>query len=204
MVSGIDSPVDCAKFANAIKVANLAFVGRYYRSKASKWPPLTRSEAQSLSKAGLQIVALWEGASTTAGYFTYARGVSGGATAYVEAMGAGQPAATPIYFAVDYDATAADISGPVNDYFAGIAAGYRTASHGVPAYAVGVYGSGASCAWLLTHGRAARSWLAVSSGWSGSKTFKNWDIKQGKPLSSLKFDNDSDEAKPTFGGFQVS
>jgi hypothetical protein len=204
MDSGIDSPVDCTKLVEAIKAANVTFVGRYYRNKNSKWAKLTASEAQTLSSAGLQIVALWEGASDNAKYFSYAAGVSDSTSAYVEAMSAGQTARTPIYFAVDFDASAQDIAGSINDYFAGIAAGYQTVSHGNPSYDVGVYGSGATCAWLLGHSRVTKTWLAMSGGWAGSQSFDAWNIKQGKGLGNLNFDQDSDVAKSDFGGFQIA
>jgi hypothetical protein len=203
METGIDSPMDCSKRIDAITAANLAFVGRYYRKRTSKWAPLTAAEAKLLSDAGVNTVALWEASSDHLSYFSYTAGVDDGTSAYAQAMGVGQPASTPIYFAVDFDAAQNEIAGAINDYFAGIAAGFAAISHGSPVYDVGVYGSGASCAWLLAHNRVSKSWLALSSGWSGSKLFNDWNIKQGTGLSTLNFDNDSDQAKPDYGGFRV-
>lgn len=201
--AGIDSPLDCTKKIKAILAANLQFVGRYYRSKKSKWAPLTASEAQALSNAGLSLVALWEYASDGAKYFSYTAGVNDSTTAYQEAMLAGQPARTPIYFAVDYDAAPEEVSGCINDYFAGIAAGYQAIGRGNSAYDIGVYGSGLTCGWLLNHHSVTKTWLAVSSGWAGSKTFAKWNIKQGIGLSSLNFGNDSDIATPNYGAWQL-
>jgi len=201
MVSGIDSPVDCGKFVKEIKNANASFVGRYYRSSASIWPKLTLSEAKILSAAGLQIVALWESASDHASYFSFAHGVRDASAAYVEASQVGQPMDTPIYFAVDFDASKSEIKNQIADYFRGVAAGFKAAGQGGPCFETGVYGSGATCSWLLENHLATKSWLAVSSGWSGYD-FKDWNIKQGKSLK-LGFNNDSDQAKPGFGAFKI-
>jgi hypothetical protein len=178
------------------------FVGRYYRQKTSKWTPLTDKEAMALSKAGLNIVALWESRSDVLAHFSHSAGVDEGTSAYHQAMLAGQPKGTPIYFAVDFDCPASGIAGAVNDYFRGVADGYAAIGAGSPAYTIGVYGSGNTCAWLLSHGRVTFTWLAQSTGWGGFKTFKNWNIKQG-PSAKKPIGPDLDEAKASYGGFKV-
>jgi hypothetical protein len=50
-----------------------------------------------------------------------------------------------------------------------------------------------------------RTWLSQSKGWTGSRTFKDWDILQ-HPESDpfgFGFTIDPDEARPDFGGFMV-
>jgi len=99
----------------------------------------------------MNIVAVWEDGSPTSNqYFSRNEGVDDGTSAYNMASKNGQPADTPIYFAVDYDATDADISGCINDYFLGIKEGFDTIGAGAPVHSIGVYGSGAVCAWLLS------------------------------------------------------
>jgi len=202
MPGGIDCALDCTKRAAAIKALNATFVGRYYRLPGSKWAPLTGAEAKALSKAGLKIVALWESRSDVLDHFSHAAGVDEGTSAYRQAMNAGQPAGTPIYFAVDFDCPTNGIAGAVNDYFRGVADGFNTIGAGQPAYSVGVYGSGNTCAWLLGHGRVSYSWLAQSTGWGGYKIFKNWNIKQGR-TQKKPFDYDLDEATENYGGFTI-
>jgi hypothetical protein len=53
---------------------------------------------------------------------------------------------------MDFDASRDEIAGALNDYFKGVEAGFATASRGNPEYSVGVYGSGATCAWMLARG----------------------------------------------------
>jgi hypothetical protein len=201
-IPGIDCALDCTKRITAIQALNVHFVGRYYRQHGSKYTPLTKPEAQALSKAGFQIAALWESASNMAGHFSHATGVDEGTSAYRQAMLAGQPARTPIYFAVDFDASSWQIAGGVNDYFRGVADGFGAIAAGQPAYDIGVYGSGNTCSWLLSHGRVTYTWMAQSTGWGGYKTFKNWNILQG-PSRKKPFDYDTDQAKDNFGGFTI-
>jgi hypothetical protein len=201
-IPGIDCALDCTRKIAAIQGLNAQYVGRYYRLPTSKWAPLTAAEARALSTAGLQIVALWESASDTIHHFSHATGVYEGTTAYRQAMLAGQPARTPIYFAVDFDCPSSGIAGGVNDYFRGVADGFAAIGAGQPAYDIGVYGSGNACAWLLSHSRVTYTWMAQSTGWGGYRTFRNWNILQG-PSRSRPFDYDTDQANPNFGGFVV-
>jgi hypothetical protein len=201
--NGIDSAKDCTKLTEAIKNAGVEFVGRYYRNASSKYPALSAKEALAISRGGLNIVALWEGASDKIQHFSYSRGVDEGTSAYQQALVAGQGRNTPIYFAVDFDANTAEVAGPVFDYFKGIVDGFNTIATGSPAYRIGVYGSGLVCSWLQNHGMVSHCWLAMSTGWSGFNTFANWNIKQGPNLPTLSFDHDSDSGRPNYGGFRV-
>ncbi len=208
--TGMDCAKDCTQLAAAIRQAGVACVGRYYRWPTSKYRPLTHDEAVALSTAGLSILALWEWRAEKIANFSYHDGFDQGSSAYKQAMDAHQPAGTPIYFAVDSDFSAAQISGAISDYFHGVADAFNAIGQGQSAYLIGVYGSGRTCGWLLDHGRAVRSWLAVSTGWAGHDTFIRWDIKQG--VRDLQIagltpgsngDYDSDLARPSCGAFQV-
>jgi hypothetical protein len=207
---GIDCSSDCTKAAVAIRNSGASFVGRYYRWPASKYAPLIYDEAMALSTAGLYIVALWEWASDKISNFSYHDGFDQGTSAYRQAMNAHQTAGTPIYFAVDSDFDPNQITGPINDYFRGVADAFKAMGGGQSAYTLGVYGSGRTCDWLLGHNMVQRSWMAVSPKWTGHDTFDNWDVSQGfKDLKipglkpGDKGDYDSDVAKPTYGGFQL-
>ena len=202
MSDGIDCALDCTKRAAWIKANGNEFLGRYYRNSVSKWTPLTANEAKAISANGIVLVALWESNSAVAAHFSYTTGVDEGTSAYKQAMNTGQPAGTPIYFAVDFDCSNLQIAGGINDYFRGIAHGFDAIGSNNPAYAIGVYGSGDACGWLLAHQRVRYTWLAQSTKWGGYKTFSSWNIKQG-PTKKTPFDFDSNEAKPSYGGFAV-
>ena len=149
-------------------------------------------------------MTVWEAASNDASYFSRLSGVDDSTSAYHQAHAIGQPMGSAIYFAVDYDALGADFVGCIDEYFHGIAAGFAAAGGETPDYRVGVYGSGAVCQAPTQTGLAEYAWLAMSTGWTGSRTYAAWNIKQGKALPNLSFDHDSNEAKDDYGGLQIS
>ena len=204
---GMDCAGDCTKLAGAIAKSDAKIVGRYYRWPTSKYEPLTHGEAVSLSVAGLKLLALWEWASNTIDNFTLHNGIDQGTSAINQALKAHQPPRTPIYFAVDFDASAAQIAGGIADYFNGVQQALDSMKAG---YEIGVYGSGRTCAWLLSHGGVSHSWLANAPKWGGAETFKDWNVIQGHndlKIAGLKSggkgDYDSDEVRDNAGSFSV-
>lgn len=204
LAQGIDLPTDASNALNDIRDSKLDFVARYYRSSASRWPALTAAEAQRLSSLGVNIVAVWEWHSHDPAYFSYASGYSDAISAYSQAKAVGQPIGSAIYFAVDYNATSSDISGGIDQYFHGIAAGLAAAGNGHSEYKVGVYGSGAVCEAMRRAGLAQYAWLTNSTSWTGTLNYDDWNIRQGGHFSVLSFDHDSDEARDDYGGFRVA
>jgi hypothetical protein len=203
MPEGFDAATNCAHVVGKIVAAHLDFVIRYYSHTPAK--NLTRGEAIAFSDAGLNVVVVWESKGGPGSFFSRSQGVADGTTAYQQALQIGQPPQTPIYFAVDFDADSVEVAGGINDYFRGVVAGFDAISHGTPAYSVGVYGSGLVCSWLQQHALVTHTWLAGATGWRGSKTYQNWNIKQGRAGDpwGFGFDIDPDEAKMDYGGFQV-
>lgn len=205
--TGMDCALDCTDHAKAIAASGIKIVGRYYRWPTSKYKSLTHAEAVVLSNAGLSLLALWEWTSDSIDNFTFNDGVDQGTSAINQALKAHQPPDTPIYFAVDYDASASDIAGGIAAYFKGV----QHAVDGMKArYTIGVYGSGRTCAWLLAHGGASHAWLADASKWAGSDTFSDWNIRQGHDDLKIdgltpggKGDYDSDEIRANSGFFSV-
>jgi len=141
---GVDLATDAGHVAHHIKSNGLDFVARYYRKPDSRWPTLSANEAKVLSALGLNVVAVWESHSQHRDYFTYGRGYWDAVSAYRQAKAVGQPGGSAIYFAVDFDATGADLY-PIDQYFRGITAGLAASNGGASEYKVGVYGSGAVC-----------------------------------------------------------
>ena len=172
MKQGFDASQDLTQFAAGLVSAGYSFVGRYYNiNNPSK--NLTLAEAKALSAAGIAIIAVWEnGYPTEASYFSHDVGVYDGTSAYYYAHKTiGQPSGNPIYFAVDYDASTADLASGIIPYFQGIADGFNAISSNSPVYPVGIYGSGLVCQALLGQNLATYAWLAQSSGWQDSSSF---------------------------------
>lgn len=179
MNKGFDANRDLSPFAKCLLDNKYNFVCRYYNiNNPSK--NLTYAEANYLSVAGLSIVAVWENGYPTSGsYFSYKKGISDGTAAYEYALNTiNQPELTPIYFAVDYDATRKEVKSLIVEYFKGIVDAFNNISQSRPRYLVGVYGSGLVCETMKSVGHAKYTWLAQSTGWSGSKTYKDYNIKQ--------------------------
>jgi len=200
---GIDLPNDARDYSQELKGSHLDFVARYYRDPASRWPTLSAAEAQMVSASGMRLVAVWEWHSHRPEYFTQASGYADAIAAHRQAKGIGQPPGSAIYFAVDFNAQDADIRGPVDQYFRGVAAGLRAAARGAPEYRVGVYGSGAVCDYLKRSRLAEYAWLSNATAWSGYDSFADWNIRQSGRSPSLSFDHDSNEARGEYGSFRV-
>ena len=179
MKNGFDANQDLTKYGSSLLKNNYQFVVRYYNiNNPSK--NLSLAEAHYLSNAGLGIVAIWENSyPTSSTYFSYDIGVHDGTSAYYYAnKQIGQPLGSPIYFAVDYDASEDDVNKLVSAYFQGIKDGFNTISGGNPLYSIGVYGSGLVCSMLLEKNLVSFTWLAQSMGWRLSKTFTNYNLRQ--------------------------
>ena len=203
LARGIDLAIDGRDVALELKDSHPDFVARYYRDPASRWPALSAAEAQTLSAAGMRLVAVWEWHSQRPDYFSYDSGFADAQSAYRQAKAIGQPPGSAIYFAVDYNAPEIDIHGVIDRYFRGIYAGLYAAGGGVESYRIGVYGSGAVCDYLKRMRLAEYAWLSNSTAWNGYASFTEWNIKQEKASSTLSFGHDWNNAREDFGGFQV-
>lgn len=198
MAKGLDANVNLALHAACLKAAGIDFVCRYLKHTPSC---LTRSEASVLSHAGLYIVTVVEaGFPTSVDYFSKAKGLSDGAWAYRYAHEElGQSPGSCIYMACDFDATQADVSGPIKDYFLGV----HEAFGPNPLYAVGIYGSGAACAYITKNTPTPYSWLSLSKGWRGSRAYKGWCLNQTNGGTICGVNVDFDESNGHAGGWKL-
>jgi hypothetical protein len=200
---GIDMATDARDVSQEIKSSGLNFVARYYRDPASRLPPLSAEEARAVTAAGMKLVAVWQYKSNKPEHFSFASGQADGMAAHRQAKAVGQPAGTAIYFAVDYNVPEPEIRGLIDPYFRGVAAGLAAAAGKSREYRIGVYGSGAVCAYLKGARLAEYAWLSHSRAWAGYGSFANWDIKQGSRTTALSFDHDINEARGEFGAFTL-
>lgn len=200
MNKGLDASAPVSlKLAHQIKAAGYSFVARYYSHSAYK--NLTHAEALNLTAAGLYTVAVWETAGDQPSHFNYARGKQDALDALAFAQNTiKQPGNSTIYFAVDYDATSADIAGSIRAYFQAINDVFKLAH---APYAVGVYGSGAVCNYLMAAKLATFDWEAMASGWSGSRHFTGGNILQKGTVNMGGIQFDGDSTVGNGGGFQV-
>ncbi|HEX6468072.1 MAG TPA: DUF1906 domain-containing protein [Streptosporangiaceae bacterium] len=104
--------------ATALKNAGVKFACRYL-SHDTTGKNLTAAEAKQLTAAGIWIVVVWESTAKRA-LSGHAAGVADAKAARQQADACGMPAGRPIYFAVDFDATAAQ-QAAINSYLDGAA-----------------------------------------------------------------------------------
>jgi hypothetical protein len=166
--NGIDCDFDTRKYSSCIPKATfnqqkIAFAVRYY----SGYPPkdLSRGEAEALSKLGIRCVSVWERFAKEA--TGRQNGLNHAAAAFRQAIQCGQPGGTPIYFAVDYEPSAAERSG-VEQYFEGIRDGLRTAQQDPKInptrrqFEIGVYGNRTGLDLCKKQGIATWFWQSCS------------------------------------------
>jgi hypothetical protein len=103
---------------SAVRAAGYTFACRYL-SYSTTGKNLTRTEAQALAAAGVDIVSNWEYTASEA-LSGYSKGVTNAREAQRQALACGMPADRPIYFSVDFDATPGQ-QAAINAYFDGIA-----------------------------------------------------------------------------------
>jgi len=162
--------VDYAQVASASAIRafvdhDVKFACRYYSH--STWKNLTPAEAKALAAAGLWIVTVWETTATrTLG--GHAAGVDDARAAAVQAKACGQPADRPIYFAVDWDATAGQ-QAAINAYLDGAASVLGKKR-------VGIYGGYGPVSRAMQGGHAAWGWQTY--GWSGGRWYPGAQLQQ--------------------------
>lgn len=198
MSKGIDTTQNCAPHIPALKVAGIQFVARYMSHAA--WKNMTPAEVQALSAAGIYIVSVWESAGNKASFFTLPQGKMDAAAAVEFGHHIGQTDYSPIYFAVDYDARPNDVF----DYFEGIRFVMPQSGSNQSLYKIGVYGSGDICKALKEGGYVSYTWLAQAMGWSGSRTYADWNIKQLPSGVCAGMAVDFDETRGDGGGWKLA
>lgn len=204
MAKGLDTATPCSQGTiDAIIQAGYTFIVRYYcTGNLSK--RLKLEEAQRLSDSGLWVVSVFQDYNNSISRFSVPLGKANAKSAHEYASCViGQPCETPIYFAVDFDATDGEAKGAVRDYFEAINSAFATAiAEG--RYKVGVYGSGAVCRYIKDDAKLAEySWLSMSTGWRGYRDYNGqnrWNLKQIKAIEINGVEFDTNESNPVGGG----
>jgi len=156
----IDTNTSCSGKAAFLKGKGVTAVGRYYREATHPTWKISKTEAQELSQAGIDIFMVFEDyGKATDLVLTQNQGKADGLSALGQATAIGQPQGSTIYFAVEglpNGYKTGDLP-KIKDYFAGVkgAVGVK--------YALGVYGDGVVCKTLLDDGTCKHTWLAAAS-----------------------------------------
>ena len=162
LTSGIDYSWGRPRPSKIVE-AGYTFVCRYV-SWNTTGKNLTRTEADALRAAGLDIVANWEYTASEAldGYDAGARNAE---EAHRQAVACGMPADRPIYLSVDFDASQSQQTA-INAYFDGAASVLGRGR-------VGAYAGYYVLDRLFDAGKISWGWQTYA--WSGG----NWDSRAG-------------------------
>src|SRR6516225_4879370 len=96
----IDTDTCCTPHLKDLKEKHgVTHIGRYYAATGS-WKRLTKTEARAISDAGLQLFTVYEGSGDPE--LSVDRGRHDAQVAMSQAKNIGQPAGTPIYFAMEH------------------------------------------------------------------------------------------------------
>lgn len=186
----IDTPWCTTSIIPCLVNNGIETVIRYYGVDSNVHPEkvLRLTEAEALSNAGLNIGVVFEMMNNAPKYFSYDLGLEHAKMAFQLARNINQPFGSAIYFAVDFDASAADINNNIIPHFKGIHDGLSEASNNGQSYKVGIYGSGL----VINTVKESYRWLSESMGWSGSKDALNngeYELYQGPGMSGFCFDD---------------
>jgi hypothetical protein len=204
--SAIDANSTLAPHVAALTAQGVQLVGRYLSHTPAK--NLTRAEALLLGNQGIACWMVWEtsrGRALLSNYDSPQDAQDAGVADAQEAVRqardvVGAPHGAAIYFAVDTDVTADQVS----DYFTGMSSAIGTD------YIPGVYGNGAVCAFCLDNNLAQRAWVWAGRLTTGTQDFVNsnrWHLHQHLEVASDDDGNpfgvnfDPDDFKPTCGAF---
>ena len=205
--------IDCSSVTTSrltcLRGAGVKTIIRYYaRDTSNPAKVVRRAEAQAIAAAGMRLGVVQESRNgDKPSGFSKAIGFEDGrhSRSYAHSE-IDQPAGTAIYFGVDFDASAAQVSNLIVPYFQGVADAFAEAN-GLPAYRVGVYGSGRTLRAVLNANLAEFAWLAQSTGWAGHAAFLasgDFALNQrgSTNLCGIGIDpDDTNPAHPDFGDF---
>ncbi len=178
---------------------NYDYIGRYLSGTANGVSKaLTTSEIQLLFSNGIRIFPIFQEGGTSVSHFTQSNASIDAQKAATAANNLDIQFGAIIYFAVDFDATDAQITNNILPYFSKLRSDFLTLCGG--RYRIGVYGTRNVCKRVCSAGLACSSFVSdMSTGYSGNLGFDipdNWAFDQFANLtysssgSSLEVDKD--------------
>lgn len=178
----IDTASNTTRYINCLRESEISTVIRYYSANRYKWKRMTEYEAQVLSENGFQIAAVYQNVQTRPEDFSAKKGKAAATDAlnYAQTV-INQPEGSAIYFAVDFNATEADIQNAIIPYFKGVRSVIGEE------YKIGIYGSGLVINQVHQAGLAVYRWLSASTSFRGTRqAIQNgeYDMRQF-PMSKL-------------------
>lgn len=168
---------------NAVISNGFSIIGRYLTNTPNGTldKKIKKDELPRILNRGCKFFPIFQESGNSSSDFTIVKGVQNLKTAFDAALILKIPRNSVIYFAVDFDATDAQISNYILPYFQALHAASN--SYCIPNYyKIGVYGTRNVCQQVLDAGYAVTSFVSdMSSGYSGNMGFQmpsNWTFDQ--------------------------
>jgi hypothetical protein len=181
----IDTPTNIKSKVTALQKAGVVTTIRYEcRPPGGAWKRLQPDEAQAIGEHGMYLGVVYEASADPGGYQS---GELDGAYALNRMQVYGQPTGSAVYFAVDEDASEAQM-GRICSFFEAV----RKTIGGK--LRVGCYGSGAVNAELLGKGLIDLRWITCSTGFRGTRAalangaYELWQYKCDTTLLGVDVD----------------
>lgn len=198
----IDTPDITTARLSKLKALGIKTIIRYVnpgQPHGSK--TIKEAEARAIAKAGMRLAIVCEGYGDFAhGAISAAAGERDGKFCASYMAGIGAPSNAGIYFAVDVDASAAQVTRLVIPYFTALVAHVEDAG-----YRAGAYGSGAVCQAAWDAELIDFTWLSGAMGWRGSRDYlasNSWNLRQYLPIKLVGLDVDPNDSNgEDFGDF---
>lgn len=163
--------VDCAESV-VRRLTDLAAAGITgiirYDSRIGHWKEAGNPEIAAILAAGMAVGIVNEGIGSVPSAFTEESGYLDACYSLARAVGRAQPEGTAIYYAVDFDASSAEIGSHVIPYFLGVQKAHR---ENVRRWQVGAYCSGLVAMELDSRSLIDLSWITCSGGFAGSRAY---------------------------------
>ncbi|WP_449062023.1 glycoside hydrolase domain-containing protein [Planomonospora algeriensis] len=173
--------------AKALHDAGYRVIGRYLDERPSKNylnKRIQPGELEVIFRNDLKVFPISQYYGGEVSYFTYEQGHKDAVDAHTAAVEYGFDSGTVIYFAVDYDATQAEIESNIIPYFRGVVSGLVSKGK---RYVHGVYGSRNVCAQVTKTTMARWSFVSgMSVAFSGNMGYplpENWSFNQIQTLA---------------------
>lgn len=170
-VTIIDTPVNVTRYLP--RLGDVEVVIRYItRTAPNGAKHIKLPEVRAIKAAGKKLCIVYEAYGDFAhaghGGISGLDGAADGRYARSIMPKLGAPAGAVVYFAVDHDATQAQMNRNVLPYFQALQVAFADGE-----YRVGVYGPGAVCNAVIAAGFAEIGWLSNAKGWKGYAAFKS-------------------------------
>jgi hypothetical protein len=168
--------IDTADTMTKSKLAGLKKAGcdtviRYdCRFPSGDWKQIHTAEAKAIADAGMKLGIVYEDRGATASSFSETNGFLAATYSRKMAPGRGQPDDSAVYFAVDFDVSAAQMRSVIIPYFKGVYQAFGTAGD-LPTLRVGAYCSGMCATMLKAIHPDILIWITCSGGFSGSRAY---------------------------------